>query len=111
MTERPRKLEFMKVPGHQRQWGPDIGRSPYPTELCDQSGMRAPRFQKPHLGGALALVSAEAMGLYTASGRGRSSGVEHNLAKVRVVSSNLIARSIKPQENLYLGTRRVLSES
>ncbi len=25
---------------------------------------------------------------------GRSSGVEHNLAKVRVVSSNLIARSI-----------------
>ena len=26
--------------------------------------------------------------------RGRSSGVEHNLAKVRVVSSNLIARSI-----------------
>ena len=26
-------------------------------------------------------------------GRGRSSGVEHNLAKVRVVSSNLIARS------------------
>ena len=28
-------------------------------------------------------------------GRGRSSGVEHNLAKVRVVSSNLIARSIQ----------------
>ena len=27
--------------------------------------------------------------------RGRSSGVEHNLAKVRVVSSNLIARSIR----------------
>ena len=27
------------------------------------------------------------------NGRGRSSGVEHNLAKVRVVSSNLIARS------------------
>ena len=26
--------------------------------------------------------------------RGRSSGVEHNLAKVGVVSSNLIARSI-----------------
>lgn len=26
--------------------------------------------------------------------RGRSSGVEHNLAKVRVVSSSLIARSI-----------------
>ena len=27
------------------------------------------------------------------NGRGRSSGVEHYLAKVRVVSSNLIARS------------------
>ena len=29
-------------------------------------------------------------------GRGRSSGVERNLAKVEVVSSNLIARSIFP---------------
>jgi hypothetical protein len=29
-------------------------------------------------------------------GCGRSSGVEHYLAKVRVVSSNLIARSKKP---------------
>ena len=29
----------------------------------------------------------------TQNGCGRSSGVEHNLAKVRVVSSNLIARS------------------
>src|SRR5690606_5822047 len=28
---------------------------------------------------------------------GRSSGVEHNLAKVRVVSSNLIARSNGPE--------------
>ena len=35
-------------------------------------------------------------------GRGRSSGVEHNLAKVRVVSSNLIARSIN---NLIQGCR------
>ena len=32
--------------------------------------------------------------LYLASRRGRSSGVERNLAKVEVVSSNLIARSI-----------------
>ena len=32
-----------------------------------------------------------------AFGSGRSSGVEHNLAKVRVVSSNLIARSIFPK--------------
>ena len=31
------------------------------------------------------------------NGCGRSSGVEHNLAKVRVVSSNLIARSISKQ--------------
>ena len=38
----------------------------------------------PHLSSALS----------DAGGRGRSSGVEHNLAKVRVVSSNLIARSI-----------------
>ena len=36
---------------------------------------------------------------------GRSSGVEHNLAKVGVVSSNLIARSIKnagPLVRLFL---------
>ena len=34
------------------------------------------------------------------NGCGRSSGVEHNLAKVRVVSSNLIARSKKITENI-----------
>jgi hypothetical protein len=44
-------------------------------------------------------------GLYksrTSNRRGRSSGVEHNLAKVRVVSSNLIARSswTKPKSRL-----------
>src|SRR5690606_36078418 len=38
----------------------------------------------PHRGAAKAGPGLE---------RGRSSGVEHNLAKVRVVSSNLIARS------------------
>jgi hypothetical protein len=36
---------------------------------------------------------------HTLSGRGRSSGVEHNLAKVGVVSSNLIARSNLLQKN------------
>ncbi len=46
-------------------------------------------------------------------GRGRSSGVEHNLAKVGVVSSNLIARSKKVMKHrtqrgpvlLFLGLR------
>ena len=33
------------------------------------------------------------LGSHTHSGRGRSSGVEHNLAKVGVESSNLFARS------------------
>ena len=40
-------------------------------------------------------------------GRGRSSGVEHNLAKVRVVSSNLIARSIYNDEKSDLLTGKV----
>ena len=35
-------------------------------------------------------------------GRGRSSGVEHNLAKVGVVSSNLIARSKIFKYNIYI---------
>ncbi len=33
---------------------------------------------------------------------GRSSGVEHNLAKVRVVSSNLIARSNQKSRSITL---------
>ena len=40
------------------------------------------------------------------NGRGRSSGVEHYLAKVRVVSSNLIARSNKTRQ---LSASQVLS--
>ncbi len=37
-------------------------------------------------------------------GRGRSSGVEHNLAKVGVEGSNPFARSkIKPQKTPFLG--------
>ena len=80
--------------------------------LANHSGARMPR-AAPTPAAALRLTPAQrrfsprlAIFLLQPSGRvykspspkgcGRSSGVEHNLAKVRVVSSNLIARSNFP---------------
>tara|TARA_R110000782_G_scaffold37223_12_gene87786 strand:- start:47388 stop:47870 length:483 start_codon:yes stop_codon:yes gene_type:complete len=55
--------------------------------------VKAAFFQKTRLhSGAIYVLSRLATDVARSSGR--SSGVEHNLAKVRVVSSNLIARSI-----------------
>src|SRR5690606_34610869 len=48
-----------------------------------------------HFGWAYKLASQCRQGQRCKLECGRSSGVEHNLAKVRVVSSNLIARSKK----------------
>jgi hypothetical protein len=42
-----------------------------------------------------AIIRAAPQGQKQSDERGRSSGVEHNLAKVRVESSNLFARSIR----------------
>ncbi len=57
----------------------------------------------------ISLLQPAKPALYIASRlvSGRSSGVEHNLAKVRVVSSNLIARSNWKQNGVTFGWRRL----
>ena len=70
------------------------------TLVRGTDGKRRTRMRRPNTGaepiasGARAACLRPGNGYYRDDRCGRSSGVERNLAKVEVVSSNLIARSI-----------------
>ncbi|KAF0113612.1 MAG: hypothetical protein FD150_1962 [Rhodobacteraceae bacterium] len=81
---------------------------PCPQRSCSARAVRTlSRAQREFSQGCVVFpLAAPSATLYITAHRtecGRSSGVEHNLAKVRVVSSNLIARSKRSDEGPLSG--------
>ena len=77
--------------------GDCLARSGTYINACSPKGEFGAFFANIHLAKAQALAHIHRAEEIFSRSSGRSSGVEHNLAKVGVVSSNLIARSIFPK--------------